>query len=154
MANEIKIIYPDTGQTDFKADVYTAVCALRYADVVLSDTGHAGLYANTSSIPNIESGDAVVIKKGAAIYDGFEYRPEKAARLAADGWDAIAVTEPSGDPDGWTDAQKLMWLIMRFLNETSSDNYDGIKVRKSDGTVATKQAVTEAGGVKTVARAE
>ncbi len=77
-----------------------------------------------------------------------------AVKVAADGWDAIAVTEPSGDPDGWTDAQKLMWLIMRFLNETSSDNYDGIKVRKSDGTVSTKQAVTEAGGVKTVARAE
>lgn len=76
-----------------------------------------------------------------------------AVRLAADGWDAIAITEPSGDPDAWTVPQKLMWLIMRFLNETSSDNYDGIKVRKSNGTVATKQAVTEAGGVKTVARA-
>ncbi len=75
-------------------------------------------------------------------------------KLAGNGWDAIAVTEPSGDPDGWTVAQKLMWLILLFLNETSSDNYDGIKVRKSDGTVATKQAVTEAGGVKTVARAE
>ena len=77
-----------------------------------------------------------------------------AAKLASDGWDSVAITEPSGDPDGWTVAQKLMWLIMRFLNETSSDNYDGIKVRKSDGTVATKQAVSEANGVKTVARAE
>ncbi len=77
-----------------------------------------------------------------------------AVKLAEDGWDAIAITEPSGDPDGWTAPQKLMWLIMRFLNETSSDNYDGIKVRKSDGTVATRQAVTEVNGVKTVARAQ
>jgi hypothetical protein len=154
MANEIRIVYPDTGQTDFKAYVYTAGCTLRYADVVLSDTGHEGLYANTGSIGDIESGDAVIIKKGTAVYDGFEYQPEKTARLAVDGWDAIAITEPSGNPDGWTVAQKLMWLIMRFLNETSSDNYDGIKVRKSDGTVATKQAVTEVNGVKTVARAQ
>ena len=78
----------------------------------------------------------------------------QAAKLAADGWDALAIAEPSGSPDGWTVAQKLMWLVMRFLNETSSDNYDGIKVRKSNGTVATKQLVTEVNGVKTVARAQ
>jgi hypothetical protein len=77
-----------------------------------------------------------------------------AVKLAAGGWDAIAIAEPSGSPDGWTVAEKLMWLVMRFLNETSSDNYDGIKVRKSDGTVATRQAVTEVNGVKTVARAQ
>lgn len=152
MANEIKIIYPDTGQTDFKANVYTSACVLRYADVVLSDTGHDGLYANTGAIPNIESGDAVVIKKGAAIYDGFEYQPEKASKLTADGWDSLSITEPAGDPDGWTVPQKLMWLIMRFMNKHTSDNFDGIKVHKADDTLATTQAVTEAAGVKTVGK--
>jgi len=78
----------------------------------------------------------------------------EAAKLAADGWDALAIVEPSGSPNGWTVAQKLMWLVMRFLNQTSSDNFDGIKVRKSDGTVATKQLVTEVNGIKTVARAQ
>ena len=63
------------------------------------------------------------------------------AKLAADGWDGLTITEPSGDPDGWTVAQKLMWLIMRFLNKHTSDNYDGIKVHKADGTAATTQAV-------------
>ncbi len=78
----------------------------------------------------------------------------QAAKLAADGWDALAIAEPSGSPDSWTVAQKLVWLVMRFLNETSSDNFDGIKVRKSDGTIATRQVVTEVNGVKTVARAQ
>ncbi|MCK5175836.1 MAG: hypothetical protein KAR47_20745 [Planctomycetes bacterium] len=75
-------------------------------------------------------------------------------KLSADGWDALTITEPAGDPDGWTVAQKLMWLIMRFLNKHTSDNYDGIKVHKADGTAATTQAVTEANGVKTVAKAQ
>ena len=75
-------------------------------------------------------------------------------KLAADGWDNLAITEPSGDPSTWTIPQKLLWLVMRFLNKHTSDNYDGIKVHKSDGTVATKQMVTEANGVKSVGRAQ
>ena len=74
-------------------------------------------------------------------------------KLAADGWDSLSITEPSGDPDGWTVPQKLMWLIMRFLNKHTSDNFDGIKVHKADDTLATTQAVTEAAGVKTVGKA-
>jgi hypothetical protein len=76
------------------------------------------------------------------------------ARLAADGWDSLAITEPSGDPDGWTVPQKLMWLIMRFLNKHSSDNYSGIRVYKSDDTLATTQPVTEAASVKSVGKAQ
>ena len=76
------------------------------------------------------------------------------AKLAADGWDNLAITEPSGDPDTWSIPQKLLWLVMRFLNKHTSDNYDGIKVHKSDGTVATKQLVTEANGTKSVGKAQ
>ncbi len=76
------------------------------------------------------------------------------ARLAADGWDGLSITEPSGDPDGWTVPQKLMWLIMRFLNKHSSDNYNGIRVYKSDDTLATTQPVTEAESVKSVGKAQ
>ena len=76
------------------------------------------------------------------------------ARLAADGWDGLAITEPAGDPDAWTIPQKLLWLIMRFLNKHTSYNYDGITVHKSDGTAATKQLVTESGSVKSVERAQ
>ena len=65
----------------------------------------------------------------------------------------VAVAEPSGDPANWTFAQKLLWLVMRFLNSHSSDNFNGIRVRKSDDTIATTQAVTEAAGVKTVSKA-
>jgi hypothetical protein len=64
----------------------------------------------------------------------------------------VAVTEPSGDPANWTFAQKLLWLVMRFSNSHSSDNFNGIRVRKSDDTIATTQTVTEAAGVKTVSK--
>ena len=61
------------------------------------------------------------------------------AKLAADGWDSLSITEPSGDPDTWTVPQKLMWLVMRFLNSHSSDNFNGIQVKKSDDTISTTQ---------------
>ena len=76
------------------------------------------------------------------------------AKLASDGLSGLTVTEPSGDPAGWTFDQKLMWMVMRFLNKHTSDNFNGIKVYKEDGTLATTQAVTEAGGVKTVNKAQ
>ena len=76
------------------------------------------------------------------------------AKLSADGWDSLAITEPAGDPDTWTVPQKLLWLVMRFLNRHTSDNYDGITVRKSDGTVSTKQLVTESNSVKSVGKAQ
>ena len=66
----------------------------------------------------------------------------------------LTVTEPSGDPAGWTFDQKLMWMVMRFSNKHSSDNFNGIRVYKENGTLATTQAVTEAGGVKTVGKAQ
>ena len=61
---------------------------------------------------------------------------------------------PTGDPADWTFIQKLTWLIWRFMNKHSSDNFNGIKVYKDDGTLATTQAVTEAGGVKTVEKVQ
>ena len=73
-------------------------------------------------------------------------------KLAADGWDSLAITEPAGDPDSWTIPQKLLWLVMRFLNKHTSDNFSGIVVHKSDDTVSTSQAVTEVSGVKSVGR--
>ena len=78
----------------------------------------------------------------------------EAVKLAADGWDSLAITEPSGDPDTWTVPQKLMWLVMRFMNKHTSDNYAGITVHKSDDTVSTSQVVTEVSGVKSVGKAQ
>jgi len=75
-----------------------------------------------------------------------------AVKLAADGLDNVVVDEPSGDPDGWSFAQKLVWLCMRFLNKHTSDNFNGIKVFKADGSVSTTQTVTDANGVKTVGK--
>ncbi len=77
-----------------------------------------------------------------------------AVTVASDGWDSLAITEPSGNPDTWTVPQKLMWLIMRFLNKHTSDNVDGIKVHKANGTLATTQEVSEVSGVKQVAKAQ
>ena len=76
------------------------------------------------------------------------------AKLASDGLSSVTITEPAGDPDGWSFEQKLLWLIMRFLNKHTSDNYDGIKVHKADDTLSTTQQVSEVAGVKIVAKAQ
>ena len=62
------------------------------------------------------------------------------------------MSAPEGDPDTWTDEQKLMWLIYRFMNKHTSDNFNGIKVFNDSGAALTKQVVSESGGVKTVNR--
>ena len=76
------------------------------------------------------------------------------AKLTSDGLSSVTITEPAGDPDSWSFEQKLLWLIMRFLNKHTSDNYDGIKVHKADDTLSTTQQVSESGGVKIVAKAQ
>ena len=76
------------------------------------------------------------------------------AKLSSDGLSSITITEPAGDPDSWSFEQKLLWLIMRFLNKHTSDNYDGIKVHKADDTLSTTQQVSEVAGVKIVAKAQ
>ena len=77
----------------------------------------------------------------------------EAVKLASDGLDSVVVAEPSGDPDGWSFAKKLLWLCMRFLNKHTSDNFNGIQVYKADDSVSTTQTVTDANGVKTVGKA-
>ena len=77
-----------------------------------------------------------------------------AVKLAADGLDNVVVAEPSGDSTGWTFVQGLKWLIMRFKNKHTSDNFSGIKVYKEDDTISTSQPVTEVDGVKAVSLAE
>lgn len=48
---------------------------------------------------------------------------------------------------------KLLWLCNRFMNKHTSDNFNGIRVyqEEDDTTLISQQAVTESGGVKTVA---
>ena len=75
-------------------------------------------------------------------------------KLSADGLDDLVISEPSGDPDTWSVPQKLMWLIMRFMNKHTSDNFSGIVVHKDDGSVSTSQAVTEVDGVKSVSKVQ
>jgi hypothetical protein len=75
-------------------------------------------------------------------------------KLAADGMDGLVILEPAGDPSGWSVPEKLMWLVMRFMNKHTSDNFSGIVVHKSDDTVSTSQVVTEVSGVKSVGKAQ
>ena len=75
-----------------------------------------------------------------------------ACKLAADGLDNVVVDEPTGDPAGWSFAKCLRWLIMRFMNKHTSDNFNGIVVHKDDDTVLTSQPVTEVSGVKSVGK--
>ena len=75
-------------------------------------------------------------------------------KLAADGLDNVVVAEPTGDPSGWSFAKCLRWLIMRFMNKHTSDNFNGITVHKADDSVSTTQAVTDASGTKTVGKVQ
>ena len=64
--------------------------------------------------------------------------------------DQLAITEISHSA---TMLDKLLWLCNRFMNKHTSDNFNGIRVyqNEDDTTLISQQAVTEAGGVKTVA---
>ncbi|MCF7954415.1 MAG: hypothetical protein K9M75_01300 [Phycisphaerae bacterium] len=73
-------------------------------------------------------------------------------KLSADGLDNVVVAEPTGDPSTWSFAKCLRWLIMRFMNKHTSDNFSGIVVHDVDGVVATSQAVTEVDGLKSVGK--
>ena len=75
-------------------------------------------------------------------------------KLTSDGLDNVVIAEPSGDSSGWTFAQGLKWLIMRFKNKHTSDNFSGISVHKEDETVSTTQPVTEVNGVRAVSKAQ
>jgi len=75
-------------------------------------------------------------------------------KLAADGLDNVVVAEPTGDPSGWSFVQCVRWLIMRFFNKHTSDNFSGMVVHKSDGSTSTSQPVTEVDGLKQVGKAQ
>jgi hypothetical protein len=77
-----------------------------------------------------------------------------AVKLAADGLDAVVVAEPAGAISGWSFVQCLRWLIMRFMNKHTSDNFNGITVHKDDDSVSTTQPVTDASGTKTVGKVQ
>ena len=64
--------------------------------------------------------------------------------------DQLAITEISQNA---TMLDKLLWLCNRFMNKHTSDNFNGIRVyqNEDDTTLISQQAVTEVGGVKTVA---
>ena len=105
----------------------------------------------------METLDGVKAKSDLLNFTGTDVKAtldSEAVKLAADGWDGLSITEPAGDPDAWTVPQKLMWLVMRFMNKHTSDNYAGITVHKSDDTVSTSQPVTEVSGVKSVGKAQ
>ena len=60
MADEIKFGYPETGNVNIEADVLQPDGSARDLDIVLSDTGHLGLYMGDSNL--VESGDIVRIE--------------------------------------------------------------------------------------------
>ena len=60
------------------------------------------------------------------------------------------ITAPTGDPANWTDGEKLLWLVYRFMNKHSSDNVNGVRVYNDNDELLTEQPVSEIGGVRTV----
>ncbi len=101
--------------------------------------------------------DTVIAKTDLLNFTGDDVKAtldSEAVKLASDGLNNVAITEPSGAASGWNFRQKLLWLVMRFLNKHTSDNFSGITVHKEDDTVSTTQPVTEASGAKTVGKVQ
>ena len=135
-------------------------------DIALAENGGGGLYF--ADFPVIAAGNyTVVVYQGTKIatdevvgsggmtWDGTaEVVYSGSVKLSADGLDDVAIVEPSGDSSAWSFPQKLLWLIMRFLNKHTSDNFNGIRVHKADDSVATTQPVTDISGVKAVGPVE
>jgi hypothetical protein len=112
-------------------------------DVAPDNAGIAAIKERTDNLPDDPAGVSDLASVDTS-----------AVKLAADGLDNVVVAEPSGDSTGWTFVQGLKWLIMRFKNKHTSDNYSGITVHKEDDTISTTQPVTETDGVKAVSIAE
>jgi len=135
-------------------------------DIALSENGGGGLYF--ADFPVIAAGNyTVVVYQGAKLstdevvgsgvmtWDGTaEVVYSGSVKLSADGLDDVAIVEPSGASSGWNFPQKLLWLIMRFMNKHTSDNFSGISVHKEDGSASTSQPVTEVDGVKSVGKVQ
>ena len=156
--NDLKQVYDINGASwvtwdDVNIDNY---------DIPLAENGGGGLYF--ADFPALAAGVyTVVVYQGSQIaaddvvgsgvmnWDGnAEIVYSGAVKLAADGLDDIAIVEPSGDSSLWKFPQKLLWLIMRFMNKHTSDNFNGIRVHKSDDSIATTQPVADVSGVKSV----
>jgi hypothetical protein len=127
---------------------------------ILNTAVQAGLTSQgytTARAPKLDNVDAVKAKTDnlpadpAGVSD-LASIDVSACKLAADGLDNVVVDEPTGDPAGWSFAKCLRWLIMRFMNKHTSDNFTGIVVHNADDTVSTSQSVTENSGVKAVSK--
>ena len=67
-------------------------------------------------------------------------------KLASDGLDSVAITEPSGDVSAWNFRQRLVWLVRRLLGKVDKVDNE-IKVYGADGeTVLSIQTATTHGG--------
>jgi len=160
--NELKQVYDLAGASwvtwdDANIDNY---------DIALSENGGGGLYF--ADFPVIAAGIyTVVVYQGSQIagddvvgsgvmnWDGTaEVVYSGSVKLASDGLDDIAIVEPSGDSALWKFPQKLLWLIMRFMNKHTSDNFAGISVHKEDESVSTTQPVSDVNGVKEVGKVQ
>jgi hypothetical protein len=75
-------------------------------------------------------------------------------KLASDGFNSVAPTEPTGDPAGWSFATKLIWLVYRFFGQhKKNDTTKKIEVYNPAGTKISEQAYTITGNNEEVAKA-
>lgn len=75
-------------------------------------------------------------------------------KLASDGLNSVAPTEPAGDPGNWSFATKLIWLVYRFFGQhKKNDTAKKIEVYNPSGTKITEQTYTVSGKTETVAKA-
>ena len=98
------------------------------------------------------AGDIVIVKEGTVSVGWGEYQPEvntvnkTGYKLASDGLDSIATTEPSGLASNFR--EMIIQLYRRFFGKATMSNSQ-ILTYKSDDTVATTQAISETSAIQT-----
>lgn len=150
MANEITFGYV-TGAT-LTYGVYQPDGTVRTAAATaLTEVTGTGYYKATNA--SIVAGDFVIIKQGTLEVGQGQYNPNTEVatktgfKLASDGLDSVATTEPSGKASNFREMIVQVWR--RLFGKTTLTTSE-LKTYKTDGTtVATTQVVSETGTTRT-----
>ena len=122
MANEIAVVYPDTGEADVTVDVRQPDGSVRQSGIVMDDTGHLGLYLGDCA--TIAAGDISILKKAGVIIpacSGGVYQPESVIVPASQAGVDITFIKNVIEGDAEVDTSTSPWQIVIKIKGTASE---------------------------------
>lgn len=146
MSNEIAISYI-TGAT-VTADVFQPDGTEREFAVSCTEAGQNYLYLGHCA--TIIIGDYIVAYDSGSYIGGEKYDTRTGYKLASDGLDSVATTEPSGVASNFREMLVQTWR--RFFKKTTATS-SAIITYKDDASAATTSVVDFNGTTKTIENA-